>query len=226
MPQKVSIIIVAAGRGSRYSTILPKQYESIHGKTILRHTIEAFLSHPLTHNIICVIHPDDVNLYNQAVTGLNIPYVFGGETRQDSVMNGLKALKDTDIVFIHDAARPNLSIDKIDALINSFKDIETLGAILALPVTDTVKYVENGFIVKTLERQNVFRAQTPQVFRFNVIYDCHINAPHHNFTDDAALLEHFNHKVKIVLGDPSNIKITEPNDTKIMSASSMSLSRL
>lgn len=226
MSAKISVIVVAAGRGSRYLTAFPKQYELIYGKTILRHTIDIFLNHPLTKDVTCVIHPDDVDLYTQATTGLNIPYVFGGETRQDSVMNGLKALKNTDLVFIHDAARPNLTIDKIDALISSFKDNETLGAILALPVTDTVKYVENGYIVKTLDRQNVFRAQTPQVFRFNVIYDCHIKAPHQNFTDDAALLEHFNHKVKIVLGDASNIKITEPNDTKIMSASSMSLFRL
>jgi 2-C-methyl-D-erythritol 4-phosphate cytidylyltransferase / 2-C-methyl-D-erythritol 2,4-cyclodiphosphate synthase len=221
MSAKISVIIVAAGRGSRYSIALPKQYELIYGKTILRHTIDVFLSHPSTKDITCVIHPDDIDLYTQSVTGLNISYVFGGETRQDSVISGLKALKNTDLVFIHDAARPNLTIDKIDALIESFEDSTTCGAILALPVVDTVKYVENGFIVKTLDRQNVFRAQTPQVFRFDTIYTCHVKAPHQNFTDDAALLEHFNHKVKIVLGDAANIKITEPNDTKFMSASSM-----
>lgn len=223
MSAKIDIVIVAAGRGSRYSKTLPKQYEQVHGQTILRHTIDAFLKHPLTQSITCVIHPDDVDLYNNALPDLTIPYVFGGETRQDSVLNGLKTLKNNDsdhLVFIHDAARPNLTIDKIDALIDSFNDETVNGAILSLPVTDTVKYVENGFIVKTLDRQNVFRAQTPQAFRFNIIYNCHINAPHQNFTDDAALLEHFNYKVKIILGDPSNIKITEREDIKYVKISS------
>lgn len=211
---KVSVLIMAAGRGSRCGSQLPKQYHKIGDKTLLRRTIDVFLSHPKTQQIVCVIHKDDLALFNESVEGLNLPYTFGGQTRQESVKKGLECLQAQrpEIVFIHDAARPNLNVSKIDELLSVFNSNETEGAILALPVADTVKYVQNGYILKTIPREYVFRAQTPQVFRFQTVLECHQNAPHQDFTDDAAILEHFQKKVIVINGSEDNIKVTTQED--------------
>ena len=211
---KIAALIVAGGRGTRCSSDIPKQYQKIKETPLLSYTLKAFLTDKRFGMVLCAIHPEDLTLYKEAISPYNVPYVYGGATRQESVMNGLNGLISyaPDLIFIHDAARPNTQSSDFDLLLKVFEDSTIDGALLALPITDTVKFVENGIIQKTIPRENLFRAQTPQAFRFQKILEAHQKAPHHNFTDDASIAESFGLKVKIVIGSDQNIKITERQD--------------
>jgi 2-C-methyl-D-erythritol 4-phosphate cytidylyltransferase/2-C-methyl-D-erythritol 2,4-cyclodiphosphate synthase len=163
-----------------------------------------------------VIHPEDRESYEAATAGLDLlPPAPGGATRQDSVRLGLESLRQAapDAVAIHDAARPFLSHDLIDRLL--IKLPSHSGAIAALPVTDTLKKTrESGDVIGTVPRTRLWRAQTPQVFRFHEILDAHEKAltAGADFTDDAAVAENAGLNVTIVEGSPENVKITTPED--------------
>ena len=212
--KKIAVIIVAAGRGARAGTEGPKQYEKVCGKAVLDHTIKAVSSSQNITAILPVIHKDDHELYEQlSHKNLARRPIIGGKTRQESVMNGLLALRDNmpDYVLIHDAARPFITKRTIQRLIDGLAS--GVSALLpAVPVVDTIKRVEKGLIKQTVDRTALFAVQTPQAFNYAEILEAHSKAPHQNFTDDAAVFEHFGGKVSIVDGDEGNFKITRPED--------------
>ena len=209
----VSVLIVAAGRGSRFGGPLPKQYCVLAGEPVLRRTVAAFRAHPAISGVRIVIHPDDRTLYDAAVGDLGLPEpVHGGLTRQDSVRNGLEAIApdEPDLVLIHDAARPLISAGAIDRLISSLA--RHVAAIAAVPVRDTVKRAQGTRIADTVDRTHLWRAQTPQAFRFADILAAHRAAAGQDLTDDAAVAERAGHQVELVMGDEDNFKITTAED--------------
>ncbi len=211
-------IILAAGRGERAGGDRPKQYRDMGGKPLLRMAVQAFLDHPGIATVQVVFQPEDQAYYDAAMTGLSLPTpVSGGESRQASVLAGLRALKSSgappDIVLIHDAARAFVSQDIIDRVIDAVAagagDNE--GAIPALPVSDTLKRGEE-YVEETVERANLWRAQTPQGFPFAGILAAHEAHADKALTDDAAVAQAAGMGVRIVQGDERNIKITRPED--------------
>jgi 2-C-methyl-D-erythritol 4-phosphate cytidylyltransferase/2-C-methyl-D-erythritol 2,4-cyclodiphosphate synthase len=216
----VAALIVAAGRGSRAAGVgeRPKQYLSIGGVPMVTRSIAAFADHPRVDDILVVIRPDDSALY-QAACG---PFaerlrtaVPGGTRRQDSVRAGLEALaRDAPAsVLIHDAARPFVDAALIDRVIDTLGMHD--GALPCLPVTDTLKWVARGHVVGTAERDQLFRAQTPQGFKFDAILAAHREAakdPARAFTDDSGIAEWFGLDVALVEGAESNRKLTTVQD--------------
>ena len=217
---KTAALIVSAGRGTRAATgSLPKQYVELAGVPVLRRTLEAFSTHSDIGTITVVIHADDRALYDAAVSGLSgklTPPVLGGATRQNSVLNGLNALlgQGVERVLIHDAARPFLSAGVIDATLAALADAP--GAIAALPLADTLKQSDaDGMIARTVPREGLWRAQTPQAFRFDDIVSAHQRAQAagvNNLTDDAAIAEWAGLKVVLAQGSEQNVKITTAED--------------
>ena len=210
---KTIALIVAAGRGHRLGGSLPKQYLPLAGQPVLRHTVKRFLAHPAVDAVRVVIHPDDRDLYNQAVgdLGLGAP-IAGGATRQDSVRLGLEALsKDApDLVLIQDAARPFIAPATIDAVLAALEC--HAGAIPALPVADTLKRADGPRIAATVPRDGLYRAQTPQGFRLAHILAAHRALAGQELTDDASLLEAAGQMVALVPGTEENFKITTAED--------------
>jgi 2-C-methyl-D-erythritol 4-phosphate cytidylyltransferase/2-C-methyl-D-erythritol 2,4-cyclodiphosphate synthase len=204
---RIAAILVAAGSGSRFGGDIPKQFVSIAGKPVIRHAAEALLDH------VSIIQPvGDAEPIAEALSGLAIlPAVPGGETRQGSVNAGLHALVPhaPDIVLVHDAARPFVPPTTIPALLAALRTYD--GAIPAVPVADTLKRVQSGRIVATVPRDGLYRAQTPQGFRYHLLRALHATGDR-GATDDAALLEAAGHPVAIIPGADDNIKLTFPED--------------
>lgn len=212
----VAVIIVAAGRGHRAEVSMPKQFAKILEKSILYHTVNSFYSCNTIKTIQCVIHIDDHALYEEAIEPFNIPKpVHGGATRQESVYNGLKSLKDSapDIVLIHDAARPFVSMRMIDELVNCIADGEK-AVLPALPIVDTIKNTQDGYVTGTTDRTGLFHAQTPQAFNYKAILAAHEAAKGNELTDDVAVAEAAGLPIKIVAGDEAAFKITHKKDFK------------
>lgn len=211
---KIIALITTSGRGSRFSSDgIPKQYMPLAGVPILRHSILAFLNHPKIDDVLCVIHPDDIALYEEATIGLDLLNpVFGGKTRQESVRKGLESLKEISPskVLIHDAVRPFVSKKIISGILDK---LQTHPAVIpAVAVEDTIKKYSDGKIEWTLERQDLWRAQTPQGFLYEDIMDAHHTLKDLNFTDDAALKEYAGIPVAIIPGSQNNFKITTKDD--------------
>ncbi len=214
-----AVVVVAAGRGTRAGGDLPKQFADIAGRPVLAHTLAAFQAHPSVDRIVVVSHLDDRALYERAVAGrtekLAAP-VSGGATRQASVLAGLDALAADapDLVLIHDAARPFVDAGTIDRVIAALADAD--GALAALQVADTLKrQAADGTTAGTVERAGLWRAQTPQGFRFGPILTAHRRAAaagRSDFTDDAAVAEWAGLLVKLVTGSAQNFKITTAED--------------
>lgn len=227
MPPVASItaLIVAAGRGSRIAAdtgSLPKQYLTVGSRAILAHTINAIAGNPGIDRIVTVIHKDDRENYDAAITQcvstdkLCAP-VFGGATRQESVRLGLEAIVDVapTHVLIHDAARPFVDSATIDRVISALGDGEC-AALAASATIDTLKRVDDdGHVVDTVARDGLWVAQTPQGFEFDAILKAHRDAfasGSNSFTDDAAVAEWAGLRVRIVEGNRDNIKITTRSD--------------
>ncbi len=218
-------LVVAAGRGTRLADAsdgLAKQYLELNGRTILAHAIEPLLQHSSIHYVQVVIHADDVERYRQAVTVLHDPDrklrppVFGGPTRQISAFNGLDALTGLEPkhVLIHDAARPFLRSATIDAVLLALTEHD--GAVPALPVADTLKRSgEDNTIAATVVRDHLWRAQTPQAFRFEKLLNAHRQTSGNDqttFTDDASIAEASGMNVVLVSGSEDLRKITTTDD--------------
>lgn len=204
---RIAAILVAAGSGSRFGGDLPKQFVRIAGKPVIRHAAEALLPH------VSVLQPvGNAAAISAALDGLDVlDAVPGGDTRQASVAAGLAALAphSPDIVLVHDAARPFLPPATIPALLVALRSHD--GAIPAVPVADTLKRVQSGRIVTTVPRDGLYRAQTPQAFRYHLLRALHATGTA-SATDDAGLLEAAGHPVAIVPGADDNIKLTFPED--------------
>ncbi len=217
---KTAALILAAGRGTRALGSRPKQYVTIGGVPVLAHAVRAFLAHPDIALVAVAIAREDEALYRAAVAGLAssklLGPIGGGTTRQASVGNGLRALSAhlPDLVLIHDAARPFVTRDIIDRVLGALA--QSPGAIAALPLADTLKVADpGGRIAETVDRTGLWRAQTPQGFRFGDILTAHERARAaglEEMTDDAAVAEWAGLPVALVLGSAANAKLTLPED--------------
>ncbi|MBC7953895.1 MAG: bifunctional 2-C-methyl-D-erythritol 4-phosphate cytidylyltransferase/2-C-methyl-D-erythritol 2,4-cyclodiphosphate synthase [Rhodospirillaceae bacterium] len=210
---KVVVLVVAAGRGRRFGGDIPKQYQDLTGRPVLRHTLAALAVNPQINAVRAVIHPDDAELYGQAAHGLNLlDPVAGGATRQDSVRLGLESLAPLapDLVLIHDGARPFVDGGTIGRTIAALSSHP--GAIPAVAVADTLKRGANGLVSTTVDRAELWRAQTPQGFRFGDILAAHRAAAGEELTDDAAVAERAGLAVALVPGNEDNFKITTAAD--------------
>ena len=213
----VAALIVAAGRGNRAGPGAPKQYRQLAGEPVLRRTLSAFAAHPLISSVVAVIHEDDREAYGIASAGLAklLDPCPGGATRQASVRAGLERLATTppDYVLIHDGARPLVSARLIADCISALA--EHAGALAALAVTDTIRRATaEGLAGETVDRAGLWRAQTPQAFRFGAILDAHRRASGDDFTDDVAVAAAAGIGVVMVEGDEDNIKITSAEDLR------------
>jgi 2-C-methyl-D-erythritol 4-phosphate cytidylyltransferase len=212
-------LIPAAGVGARMGATSPKQYLKIGGKPMLRHTFDAFLSSELIAHTFVVVSPDDP--YIDAVAPHHGVTVLrcGGASRMESVRNGLAVLANTlsgpDWVLVHDAARPGLTADLIDKLITGTGD-HPAGGLLALPVVDTVKRCIDGEACGTVPRNGLWLAQTPQMFRYELLREALSAATDPaSITDDASAVEALGLSPKLVEGHPRNLKVTLPDDIRI-----------
>ncbi|MBU8538224.1 bifunctional 2-C-methyl-D-erythritol 4-phosphate cytidylyltransferase/2-C-methyl-D-erythritol 2,4-cyclodiphosphate synthase [Falsiroseomonas tokyonensis] len=211
-------LLMAAGSGSRFGADRPKQYTDLAGRPVLRHAAEALLRDGGVDALLPVCAPDQRATVRAMLHGLPcLPPVAGGATRQASVRAGLEALAadPPDIVLVHDAARPVVPPGTIAALRAALADHP--GAIPAQPVTDTLKRGAAGLIEETVPRAGLFRAQTPQAFRYPALLAAH-RASTTEATDDAQLLEAAGLAVALVPGHEQNIKITWPEDLARMEA--------
>lgn len=210
----VSAIIAAAGSGRRLGAGVPKQLLELDGISILERSVRAFTSHPRVADVIVALPADLASAPPPGLGGVTI--VAGGERRQDSVANAFDAVSGrTDIVLVHDAARPFVSADVISRTIDGAA--QHGAAIAAVPATDTVKRVEGDavspVIVETIPREVVYLAQTPQGFRRDVLAAAiSLGRTGVHATDEAALAERAGHHVHVVDGDPVNVKITTTGD--------------
>lgn len=210
---KTIALVVAGGSGNRLSTELPKQYMKIADKTILERCCEKLLEHKNIDAVMVVIAKDHQDLYIEATKNLKLlPFTIGGKERQDSVRNGLIALEkyQPETILIHDAARIFFNDKLIDQLLETLKNYAVV--IPVSPVTDTIKQVNNHLIERTVDRTNLYGAQTPQVFRYKEILKLHLKYKGQPLTDDANLFEKENIPVAIVKSDQSNFKITTQSD--------------
>jgi 2-C-methyl-D-erythritol 4-phosphate cytidylyltransferase len=212
-------LIPAAGVGARMGASSPKQYLKIGGKPMLRHTLDAFQSSDLIAHTFVVVSPDDPFIDavapHHGVTVLRC----GGASRMESVKNGLavlaNTLSSTDWVLVHDAARPGLTAELIEKLITATSDHD-VGGLLALPVVDTVKRCIDGEACGTVPRNGLWLAQTPQMFRFQLLREALQAATDPNsITDDASAVEALGLSPKLVEGHPRNLKVTLPEDIRI-----------
>ena len=214
-------LIVAAGRGHRVGGPLPKQYRQLGARTVLGHSVSRFATHPRIDSVRVVINPADRPLYDDAVQGSEgaeagklLAPVAGGETRQESVRNGLESLSDAppDLVLIHDGARPLVPDAVIEGALDALAGHD--GALPALAVSDSLKRAapSSDVIAGAVPREGLWRAQTPQGFRYHAILDAHRAAAGGALTDDAAVAEHAGLAVALTAGDEDNLKITTEQD--------------
>ena len=223
--EKVHALIPAAGTGTRYGGAVLKQYLPINGRSVLAHSISLFQFHPMITGITVVLAEND-QWFESAVGPLTaaVETVIGGATRSQSVRNGLRSVAknhpDVDWVLVHDAARPCLSRRRLDILLEQGLQSPD-GAILAMPVGDTLKRSgEAQNITGTVDRQGLWAAQTPQLFRVGALIEA-IDAAHRqgvDLTDEASAMEFVGASPKLVMGSVANIKITHSSDLAIAEA--------
>ncbi len=218
---KFHALIPAAGFGSRMESQLPKQYLPLLGRPILHWALEVFLNHSRIDSVILVLSPEDDlwaknALQHPKLTVLNC----GGETRAESVLNGLHASEDIaseDWILVHDAARPGLTAGMLNHLLDELAD-DSVGGLLAIPVADTLKRADNaGRVANTESRENLWRAQTPQMFRYAILKEALIKASDAP-TDEAQAVEALGYKPKLVTGQLRNMKVTYAQDLALLEA--------
>jgi 2-C-methyl-D-erythritol 4-phosphate cytidylyltransferase len=214
-------IIAAAGTGSRMASDRPKQFLELAGTPIIFHTLKPFELCDSIQEVIVVL-PSEASATFLAEAGKHrlrklTRVLPGGVTRADSVKRGLMAIRSAtaEIVAVHDGVRPFVTVEEIEETVETAQ--RDGAAILATPVTDTIKLVDADTVVETLARQHLRQALTPQCFRYDLLrqaYDtADVNDP--RLTDESSLVERLGHKVTIVEGSPRNIKITTPRDLLI-----------
>lgn len=210
---RTTALIVAAGKGIRAGGGLPKQYRKVAGQPLLRHAVLHLSAHPAITSIRVIINPDDRALYDDAVEGLDLPPpIVGGATRQDSARAGLEALAADapDLVLVHDAARAFVPLAMLDEIFVTLSDPANDGAVPALPVVDSLRRGE-GHFTASVDREGLWRVQTPQAFRFLPLLAAHRAAPE-GATDELAIALAAGLKVAITPGDARAFKFTQSED--------------
>lgn len=217
-------ILVAAGSGQRMQIHKPKQYVKLLNQTVIEHSISKLKPLPITA-LIVVIAKHDSDWWSLNISApFDIQTTLGGSERFYSVLNGLKKIsglaKDDDLVLVHDAARPCVDTQDINKLIKAV-DSHNIGGILAIPANDTLKRVsDQGQILKTIDRSELWQAQTPQIFRYGILKHA-LEEAHNNdrtVTDEASAIEYLGKHPVAVQGSPLNIKITTQNDLLLAQA--------
>ena len=208
-------IILAAGNGTRLSNNIKKQFIKIHDKQLFLFSFDSFCSSNID-KILIVSSKEDINYVRSLVSSNEkfLDVIAGGETRQQSVKNALDYLKgilaDDDVILIHDAARPLIKFPLINEVIN--KTIEYDCCSLILPIKDTIISLSNNNYESTLERDKLASVQTPQGFKFKIIYEAHQKASQISATDDAQLVKSLGFNIHLIKGDEQNFKITTNED--------------
>lgn len=227
MPKTIKYwcIVPAAGLGLRMGADIPKQYLSIEGKTIIEHCVERLASHSLVEKVVVVIGPDDlIWLQTPLADHPKVMATRGGAERVHSVLNGLNMLAgladDNDWVLVHDAVRPCVRLSDISKLIESFEALDEgeVGGLLGCPVQDTIKQVSGPLQVeKTVDRSDLWRAFTPQMFRYGQLKQALQNALEQEqaITDESSAMELAGYQPKLIRGASDNIKITTKNDLSL-----------
>lgn len=214
-------LVPAAGSGSRFGGELPKQYLMLHGKPLLQHALDRLLAQFPLARLYVVLAPDD-ELFEAMITVASNVIVLrcGGRTRGASVHNALSRMAgvDDDWIVVHDAARPCVDADSSLRLQRELAN-DDVGGFLALPVTDTLKRVDDDSrVVRTEPREGLWRAQTPQMFRFGVLRRAFALPGLDGFTDEAQAVERLGLKPRAVVGNAFNVKVTFPDDLALASA--------
>lgn len=217
-------IVLAAGKGTRMGTEIPKQFQHIHGKPVLYYSLQAFQTHAGIDEIVLVMSKEyETYCKEEILEKYNITKVSaiveGGAERYDSVMAGLAVCRDCSYVLIHDGARPCLTKEIIDRCLASVREYDA--CIVGMPSKDTIKIADDqGFVSVTPPRKNVWNIQTPQVFSYELIYDAYKQMAARGMagvTDDAMVVELLNAaKIRLIEGSYENIKVTTPEDIKIL----------
>ena len=210
-------LVPAAGSGSRMGGGLPKQYMPLLGLPLIHHTLAALCAVPTIERVFVVLSVDDAEWARHDWSALGsrlVPLFCGGPTRADSVLGGLRAIRDevaaTDWILVHDAARPCVASWQIEKLIRELAH-DDVGGLLAVPVADTIKRTdERHRVAGTVARENLWCAQTPQMFRYTMLRRALESA--RNVTDEAAAIEAAGLRPKLVEGDAANLKVTWPFD--------------
>ena len=215
-PNTCAAVIAAAGSASRMEGI-DKIFHPLNGHPLICRTMAAFDKLDFINNIILVAKETDFDKLSKLCEAVKKPVtiVAGGKTRAHSVLNGVYASKNSDFVAIHDGARPFITEELVTNVFNAA--VKYGAAVPCLPVFDTVKQIENDKIVKTLDRSQLFLAQTPQIFGIELIKNALENAANAGLpiTDDCAAVEALGVAVHMVLGDKGNIKITTKQDLRL-----------
>jgi 2-C-methyl-D-erythritol 4-phosphate cytidylyltransferase len=216
------VIIPAAGAGSRMASAMPKQYMPLAGKPIISRVIRTFFAHPRISHIHVALSPEDDFWRNLGLGPgkLQLHYT-GGESRSETVLNTINAIRpqiqDDDWVLVHDAARPGLTATLLDRLINSLEH-DDIGGLLALPLADTLKQTNAANEqVKTVSRDGLWQAQTPQMFRYAMLKEAlerFSGAP----TDESEAIEALGFSPQLVQGELRNLKVTYPQDLVLLEA--------
>jgi 2-C-methyl-D-erythritol 4-phosphate cytidylyltransferase len=216
---KLFALIPAAGSGSRMGAGRPKQYLPLAGKPLLYHALRNLCLHSAIERVFVVLAQGDTHFAQHDWTTFGarlMPLYCGGETRAASVFNGLLAARDEigvdDWVLVHDAVRPCLALEIIERLIETVRN-EPTGGLLALPVVDTMKRGDaGGYVVQTESRENLWHAQTPQMFRYRLLLEALRAIDPAAATDEARAIEQLGLRPRLVMGDSRNLKVTYPQD--------------
>ncbi len=224
MKSKILALVPAAGTGTRFGDLLPKQYLDIDGHPLIFHTLKALSRVSRIDTISVVLSPDDNHWQNYLADWLLVggklsTAMVGGNSRGETIANGLNALAVSlsidanDWIMVHDAARPCIRAELIEQFIDELEN-DRVGGLLALPLTDTIKRDDGNLRVeKTLPRESLWRAQTPQMFRFALLKDALARCP--EATDEAQAIEVLGRQPKLVMGDSANLKVTYAHDMKL-----------
>ena len=207
------VIIPAAGSGSRFGGGLPKQFQPLGGKPLLLHVVERFLVDDAVDRVVV---PVAEMLLGSVSSSARVTFIAGGETRQQSVIRGVAAAGDAELIAVHDAARPLFSSAIFHAVVDAAR--ATGAALPVIPVTDTIHVMnDDATIASTLDRTTLGAAQTPQCFRAEILREILERAQREGMegTDEAGLAARFGYRVQAVPGDPRNLKITVPEDLAI-----------
>lgn len=218
------VLVAAAGTGTRFGDALPKQYLDISGHPLIFHTLLALTKVSRIDAIIVILSPEDNHWQNYsadwALLGSKVSTAHvGGSSRSQSVVNGLGAIASRltlaadDWVMVHDAARPCIRPELVEQFIDELES-DSVGGLLALPLNDTIKFDDGNLRVeKTLSRERLWRAQTPQMFRSQLLLKALAICP--AATDEAQAIETLGHQPKLVMGDSANLKVTYATDLKL-----------